>query len=132
MTRINVIDPSLLSDKHLGAEYRELPRIFGLVRKAAERGEKPADPRNPRQYRLGAGHVRFFYPRLGYLVSRYLRLCDECRARGRAVNYGDPLPLVEGIPAEWFGQWSPGPADENLNIERINQRGGLRAVYHTV
>lgn len=131
MTRINVIDPALLSDKHLGAEYRELPRIFGLVRKAVERGENPIDPRNPRQYRLGPGHVRFFYPRLGYLISRYLRLCDECRSRGRLVRYGDPSPLVEGIPAEWFGQWTPDDTAQRLNIERINQRGGLRSDYHT-
>jgi hypothetical protein len=39
MTRINCIDPALLSDKHLGAEYRELPRIFNLVRDAIKRGE---------------------------------------------------------------------------------------------
>jgi hypothetical protein len=33
----------------------------------------------------------------------------------------------EGIPAAWFGQWTPDGADQALNIERINQRGGLRA-----
>lgn len=32
MTRINVIPVQLLSDQHLGAEYRELPRVFGAVR----------------------------------------------------------------------------------------------------
>lgn len=41
MTRINVIEPSRLSDQHLGAEYRELPRVFGLVRDAIARGERP-------------------------------------------------------------------------------------------
>lgn len=130
MTRINVVDPSLLSDKHLGAEYRELPRIFGLVRKAAERGEAPTDQRNPSRYRLGPGHVRFFYPRLGWLLSRYRAVCDECRVRGRAVNYSDTAPLVRGIAEEWFGQWAPDDSATALNIERINQRGGLRADYH--
>lgn len=126
MTRINVIEPSRLSDKHLGAEYRELPRVFGLVRDAIARGERPTDPRNPAQYVLGAGHVRFFYPRLGYLLERYLRLCEECRKRGRAVNFGNPTDLITGIPADWFGYWAPDEAAEQLNIDRINQRGGLR------
>jgi len=34
MTRINLVDPSTLHSKHLLAEYRELPRVFGLVQQA--------------------------------------------------------------------------------------------------
>lgn len=60
MTRINCIPPRELSREHLIAEYRELPRIFALVRAAIARGESPDDPRNPTSYTLGAGHVRFF------------------------------------------------------------------------
>lgn len=126
MTRINVIDPALLSDKHLGAEYRELPRIFGLVRKAIERGETPTDKRNPPDYVLGPGHVRFFYPRLGFLAERYRALCTECRNRGRQVNFGDVTELTREIPASWFGQWVPSFEAQQLNIQRINERGGLR------
>lgn len=126
MTRINVIDPAMLSDKHLGAEYRELPRVFGLVRQAAQRGELPTDPRNPERYLLGKGHVRFFYPRLGYLSQRYLRICAECTSRGRTVNFGDLGRLQRDIPLEWFGSWTPTEADIQLNIQRINDRGGLR------
>ena len=33
MTRINLINPEKLTDQHLLAEYRELPRIFWIVRK---------------------------------------------------------------------------------------------------
>ena len=128
MTRINVIPPSHLSDKHLGAEYRELPRVFGLVRRAAERGEKPSDLRNPKEYVLGAGHVRFFYPRLAYISARYLILCAECSARGRKVNFGNLEELVQGIPREWFKHWTPTPTAVQLNIDRINERGGLKHV----
>jgi len=126
MTRINVIHPSWLSDKHLGAEYRELPRVFGLVRAAAARGEHPHDKRNPQHYVLGTGHVRFFYPRLSYLVERYKALCEECRKRGRAVNYGSADALVAGIHSSWLGGWTPSEADVALNVFRINDRGGLR------
>lgn len=126
MTRINCIEPGLLSDKHLGAEYRELPRIFGLVRQAISRGELPTDPRNPRKYILGAGHCRFFYSRLGWLFERYLSLCDECRSRGRKVSFDNPRELVAGIPLEWLGYWQPDEEARLLNIQRINERGGLK------
>lgn len=126
MTRINLVNPESLSDAHLGAEYRELPRIFGLVRKAIERGETPSDPRNPTSYTLGKGHCRFFYPRLGWLSRRYLQLCDECRVRGRVVSFGSVQGLIAGIPPEWLGDWVPSVTDIELNVARINIRGGLR------
>lgn len=84
MTRINCIPPSKLTGPHLVAEYRELPRVFPLVRAAILRGDVPGDPRNPADYRLGAGHVRFFYPRLGYLAQRQAALVAEMLARGYA------------------------------------------------
>lgn len=128
MTRINCIDPELLIDKHLGAEYYELPRIFGLVRKAIERGEKPGDKRNPTEYTLGSGHCRFFYPKLGFLKNRYESIVEECRRRGRKVSYGDSSTLVEGIPEEWLGDWEPDDKAVSINVARIEQRGGLRRV----
>lgn len=120
MTRINVVPPTELSDKHLGAEYRELPRVFALVRAAAERGEQPTDPRNPAAYRLGPGHVRFFYPRLGWLARRHRELVQECQRRGRRVAYPDPP--ADGIPLEWFGDWKPQPQDLDINRQRIKER----------
>jgi len=124
MTRINVIDPKLLSDKHLGAEYRELPRVFGLVRRAIARGERPDDPRNPNSYVLGQGHVRFFYARLGFVLARYEALCQECLARGRHVGFSNRSELIYGITREWFGQWSPPQEAILLNVARIVERGG--------
>jgi deoxyribonuclease (pyrimidine dimer) len=126
MTRINVIDPSILSDKHLGAEYRELPRIFGLVFAAITRNEKPTDKRNPDLYVLGPGHVRFFYPRLGYLAARFNAIVAECKNRGRACQYEKIPEIYSSIPDEWKGQWTPTQEAIDLNISRINIRGGLR------
>ena len=59
MTRINLVDPSELCDQHLLAEHRELTRIPNAV----ARGRfslvgQPAD------YKLGEGHVRFFFDKL--------------------------------------------------------------------
>lgn len=122
MTRINCVDPSELTDAHLAAEYRELPRIFGAVRKAIAKGQKPSDKRFPNEYRLGAGHVLFFYPRLGYLVQRYKLIVAECRRRGRTVNFPE-LPTQE-IPPEWFGEWQPTADAIALNRQRILERLG--------
>ena len=124
MTRINCIPPSELTTRHLVAEYRELPRIFALVRAAIARGEAPDDPRNPRDYRLGAGHVRFFYCRLGYLVKRQAALVAEMQARGFKPTFTDPTGLLEGIPVLWCQDWEPSEAAIAANRARISERLG--------
>ncbi len=126
MTRINCIPPDGLTTAHLVAEYRELPRIFGLVRAAIVRGERPDDPRNPRDYRLGPGHVRFFYPRLGYLARRQEALIAEMLRRGYAPSFTDPAGLLIDIPVEWHGDWTPSEQALALNRGRIAERLGAK------
>jgi len=119
VTRINCIPVEELTDKHLGAEYRELPRVFALVRDAAAKGKRPWD--FPiLHYTLGTGHVQFFYTRLSYLIDRYAELVAECRKRGRVVNFPD-LP-THGLPDEWFGSWTPDETAQAVNRARIAQR----------
>uniref|UniRef100_A0AAU8HY62 Endonuclease V N-glycosylase UV repair enzyme n=1 Tax=Rhizobium phage LG08 TaxID=3129229 RepID=A0AAU8HY62_9CAUD len=122
MTRINVVPPSELHDKHLVAEYRELPRIFNLVRKAIERGEKPDDKRNPKFYTLGAGHVRFFYNKCAFLFSRQILLCIEMQRRGFKVNFWPDADTIKGIDIKWLGEWVPNAYDIKINRERIADR----------
>lgn len=126
MTRINCMPPQELTGPHLVAEYRELPRIFALVRAAMARGERPDDPRNPREYCLGAGHVRFFYPRLGYLAGRQAALIAEMKARGYAPSFTDPHALLDGIPDEWRGDWIPTEQALAINRARIAERIAAR------
>lgn len=122
MTRINCIPPEQLSRAHLVAEYRELPRIFALVRAAIARGETPTDRRNPEEYTLGRGHVRFFYPRLGYLERRQQAIIAEMIARGYNPAFRSTSHLLEGISAEWCGDWQPTPQAIALNLARIAER----------
>ncbi|TKT69834.1 pyrimidine dimer DNA glycosylase/endonuclease V [Aquamicrobium sp. LC103] len=124
MTRINCIPPAELTAQHLIAEYRELPRIFRLVRAAIARGERPDDHRNPHEYRLGVGHVRFFYSRLGYLARRQEALIKEMVSRGYSPNFTDPAGLLAGIAAEWCNDWTPSEAAIALNRARIAERHG--------
>lgn len=122
MTRINCIPPAELSTQHLIAEYRELPRIFSLVRAAIARGEIPDDARNPTEYVLGKGHIRFFYPRLGYLIKRQTLIIDEMHKRGYRPQYTNPAPLIKDIPKEWCGDWQPDAQAVEINKARIDLR----------
>lgn len=122
MTRINCVPVEELTDKHLGAEYRELPRLFGQIQKAIERGESFDDPRNPKEYKLGKGHTRFFYNKLAWLCDRYTLIVAECKRRGRAVNYPKAPEFVSEISHPWWGWWDPTPEALALNRQRIQDR----------
>lgn len=122
MTRINCVPPEELSTKHLVAEYRELPRVFGLIRKAIARGESPSDRRNPRRYTLGTGHVRFFYNKVNWLAQRYTDLVREMDRRGYTANYR--VPNIAGLPFtnEWNAVWTPDKEALAINRQRIFER----------
>lgn len=126
VTRINCIPPHELSGQHLVAEYRELPRVFALVRAAIARDEMPDDPRNPPQYLLGAGHVRFFYCRLGFLARRQAALVAEMKARGYQPLFVDTDRLLDGFPEAWCQDWEPTEEAIAINRARISLRLALR------
>jgi deoxyribonuclease (pyrimidine dimer) len=129
VTRINLVDPALLSDAHLGAEYRELPRVFGLVQRAQQRGKVPADYRKEGdRYTLGTGHVLFFYTRLAWVEARHQWLVAECRARHRLVAYPSVAQFRELLHPGWYGAWCPRPEEVALSVKRIEERGGLRRI----
>ena len=74
MTRINLIHPSELCDKHLMAEMHEIMRIPNAVYK----GKMQTDyPDAPKVYTLGAGHVKFFVNKLQFLHKRHQELYNE-------------------------------------------------------
>lgn len=122
MTRINVVPPQELTDLHLLAEYRELPRVFGLAHAAYQRGEQPDDPRNPREYTLGPGHVRFFYPRLRYLRDRFHALVAEMISRGFRPAYTDVPVHYVLMPPAWVQNYEPTELALNINRARIEER----------
>lgn len=128
MTRINLIPEDELTQKHLGGEYHEISRVFGLVRKSLDR---PNPVVIPEYFTLGRGHVNFFYDKLGFIAERYIRLGLEIRYRayiqGRtsSCDIRDALKIVldarETIPEEWWGEYSPTPEAIQLSQERINE-----------
>jgi len=112
MTRINVIPVEELTNKHLLAEYRELPRISRAARHPKQ-GEQ-----FPNSYVLGAGHVKFFYDKGTWLAKRFNQLVNEMHIRGYNTNYMEYRPHPEGLNNDW----SVDAQALELNRERIRER----------
>lgn len=124
MTRINCIPVNELTRAHLVAEYRELPRVFKLARKAAQRGFQAKD--GPKDYTLGKGHVLFFYTRLSYLAKRQAQLVHEMQKRGYQPQFTDSLfETYADIPAYMWNDWVPTAAALKINRQRIQERLGV-------
>lgn len=122
MTRINLIPPKQLIRQHLVAEYRELPRVFGLVHKQVKSGKRPRNLKIPNSYRLGTGHVTFFYDKLEFLRKRFQLLVDEMRARCYTVNHAEIPSFTADISAEWWNDYYPSDAEIAISNARIEER----------
>jgi hypothetical protein len=119
MTRINVVDPKRLTDQHLIAEYREAPRVFALARPLKPREAVPT-------YRLGAGHVRFFYPLTAWLSERQAALIEECQDRGFSIQHTAAPTAVPGLDGDWC---VPREAVA-LNLERLREKLHARPGFY--
>ena len=117
MTRINVVHPSELVDKHLLAEYRELPRVFQLAHDWWARDGRLESL--PRSYTLGTGHVRFFYDKLEFCRKRHLLLVYEMQSRGFQTNYERTPPILF---KQLANDWKPTSEALHINRERIDDR----------
>lgn len=115
MTRINCVPVTELCDQHLVAEYRELPRVFGLARRCDDA---------PKTYNLGSGHVKFFYDKLGYLADRFQELVAEMRARGFKPQFDKPFTDEQWIKLHYnlWGVWEPDQQALNANRARLAVR----------
>lgn len=120
MTRINVgIKPKTLCRQHLLAELRESKRIPNQVKKLIDRGSFKLK-NQPKKFKLGTGHVKFFYNKLLYLLKRYEQLYLEAQMRG--YNVQDFSDAWENVPKHLMKDWKPTSEDAAIVQERINQR----------
>lgn len=121
MTRINVIDPTVLTDQHLMAEYRELPMVMGSLRRSLK--SKNGLHKIPDRYTLNAGHVKFFYPLGKFLERRYDALVQELTVRGYSI---DPLSRSVDFAVFYdnglYSDWSPDVQSLQVNVDRVRQR----------
>jgi deoxyribonuclease (pyrimidine dimer) len=116
MTRINCgIPVANLSGKHLLAEHREIKRVPNAIRNG-----KFNMKNQPVEFKLGTGHVKFFYDKLMYLKNRYEALYEECRRRDFDVTYfGDAW---KGIELKYMNDYTPTQHDIDIVQERLDER----------
>ena len=115
MTRINAgIQVSKLTDQHLLAEHREITRVPNSIR-----GKKIDVNEIPKEFCLGAGHVKFFWDKLAFLHFRYIELFEECKKRGFNVEDKRNAFLPSG---ELYNHYTPTIDCVRLLKERIQQR----------
>jgi hypothetical protein len=94
MTRVNQhIEPQKLVNKHLFAEYREIKRIPNTIKSG-----KAVTKDIPDSFRLGKGHVKYYYNKLGFIKNRIELLYDELIRRG--YNIEDYRNVCDDIPQE--------------------------------
>ena len=82
------------------AEHREIKRIPNCIAKGKYNMEGIPD-----RFKLGTGHVKFFYNKLEYLFTRYCKLYLECKNRGFNVqNYSRAW---DNLPEELLNYYEP-------------------------
>lgn len=117
MTRINLIPVSELSDQHLLAEYRELPRVI--------KQEHIYIGDSPDKYTLGKGHIKWAVTHGTFCMYRYYLICEEMKYRGFTVNY--PHEDLEKLADEkqiymYSKPYTPTPEDIELSRNRIIEK----------
>ena len=120
MTRINIINPSELTDQHLVAEYREIFMVGSALQRSLK--SKNWNPNTiPKKFTLNTGHVKFFYDKGKYLFNRYKELRKEMKARGMTPD-AKRIFKREQWPDELYNDWIPTIEDENIIRKRIEER----------
>lgn len=129
MTRINIIEPEMLTYEHLLAEYRELPRVFTHILKAVESGKSLKDYDIPEKYTIGKGHVTFFYNKAGWLKLRWVVIVNILIAKYSCNLDQEYIIKVnndfDNLP-EWAkadrGIYKPTTEELYLNMYRLSNR----------
>jgi len=125
MTRISAtIMPAELCDQMLIAEHREIVRIPNTIKSGKAKVENI-----PTSFRLGTGHVKFFYNKLAYLHARYHKLYNECVLRG--FNVSNFHEAFNDVPLELYNNWVPDNKVRPLLVDRINDRlSGMKVIRY--
>tara|TARA_R110002020_G_scaffold92425_1_gene223828 strand:- start:133 stop:540 length:408 start_codon:yes stop_codon:yes gene_type:complete len=128
MTRINIVEPSELTDQHLIAEYREIFMVgSSLQRSLKSKNWNPKDI--PIKFTLNTGHVKFFYDKGKYLSKRYDKLREEMKARGMTP---DPVRVFkkEQWSNELWNDWTPTLEDYKIIRQRIEERISMKPNWY--
>jgi hypothetical protein len=125
MTRINVIPVNELSNQHLLAEYRELPRVIKQDIDATR-----AEPR----YHLGRGHMKWARAHWKFILKRCAEIFTEMLYRGYTPKY-NPVELYiykDKLQEQYpFGDYIVDAHDIEINRERVRSKYLVHPDHYT-
>lgn len=132
MTRINSnLNPEILFDQHLMAEYRELPMVYGsLTRSLRTQSVDKILSKIPRTFTLNKGHVTFFYDKLLFLEKRYERLKNHLIDRGFKLNENRNRYDINLFPKEFLNDWDSSKHDDEIVLLRIKEKFSMKPSWY--
>ena len=130
MTRINIIEPSELTDQHLIAEYREITMVPGSLRRTLVSKIGYQKSKVPKKYTLNSGHVYFFYNKGLYLYKRYRQLVIEMKRRGFNPDKNRKFPKDIFIDNNLYNDWTPTMEDYKVIRQRIEEKIALKPDWY--
>ena len=130
MTRINLVDPSELTDQHLIAEYREIFMVGGSLNRTLNSKSGFREERVPKRYTLNTGHVYFFYNKGRYLHKRYHELIKEMRRRGFDPDKSRVFPTKVFVDNGLYNDWMPSLEDYKIIRQRIEEKIAMKPNWY--
>lgn len=136
MTRINTNDHDTMSDQLQVNAMGEEPRVLDKVIYRIDNDMEFNDI--PESFRLGPGHVKFFFDKVGYIVRRYLeRRMDYYNRKGKEYSL-EHLDMVwerylyiHSKRPDLCNDWSPTSNDKIMSKRRILDRSKTYTTKHT-
>lgn len=122
MTRINLVPVEDLKNKHLLAEYREMPMVPASLNRTLKSKKGLVRSRISKKYTLNAGHVYFFYDKGKFLDDRYSRIVEEMKKRGWNPDPNRIFPATIFKENNLYGDYEPSNDEINISNNRIQLR----------
>ncbi len=130
MTRINIIEPSELTDQHLIAEYREILMVGPSLNRTLNSPVGYNKNRVSNKYTLNTGHVYFFYNKGKYLDKRYKSLIDEMKRRGFKPDKNRLFSNTIFKDNNLYNDWNPTIEDIKVIRQRIDEKISMKPTYY--
>lgn len=121
MVRINLINPSKLTDQHLIAEYNEILMLIGHIKKF------PKIHSQPKTYTLGKDHINFFKNKIKYLKNRHELIKREMKKRKFKPTKTIKLSQFKRKQKE---NWKPKKEDFKMIKKKITSKIKLKPNYY--
>jgi len=130
MTRINIVNPSELTDQHLIAEYREITMVPAALKRTLHSKVGLQENKISTHYTLNTGHVYFFYNKGKYLHRRYDELIREMRLRGFKPSVDRVFPYKIFMDNGLYNDWIPTIEDYKIIRKRIEEKIAMKPNWY--